>query len=133
MSKLKKYSFLEKTLNISFPRDWKVDYKEYNLVEIKFPFGPYPTLGCYLKCFDGPKINTEAKIQSYLLKGLENQSSIEKQGDFTYILKCKFKAEGENLIIWKILHLLKPRSFREIRFSMAWPDQDEANILIDNI
>ena len=133
MSKFVKYSFLEKTVNISFPEDWKVEYKEHNTAEIMFPFGSYPTLGCYFNCFDGPKINSEEKIKAHLLEGVVSNSLIEKIGDSTYILKTEFKAEKEKLILWKIIYFLKPRSFREIRFSMAWPDQDEANLLINNI
>ena len=133
MSKFTKYSFLEKTVHISFPEDWKVNYKDYNLAEVKFPFGSYPTLGCYFKCFDGPKLNSEEKIKSYLLEGVDNHSSIKKYDDSTFILKYEFKVDGEKLILWKILYYLKPRSFREVRFSIAWPDQHEANSLINNI
>ena len=133
MSKLVKHSFLEKTINISLPDVWKVEQKDYNMAEVKFPFGPYPVLGCYFKCFDGPKINSEEKIKSYLLEGVENNVPVEKSNNSTFILKTEFKAQEENLILWKILYFLKPRSFREIRFSMAWPNQKEANALIDEI
>ena len=133
MNKLVKHSFLEKTINISFPEGWKVEHKDYNLAEVNFPFGPYPTLGCYFKCFDGPKINSEEKIKSYLLEGVENKISIEKRSNSTFILKTELKTKEEKLIFWKILYFLKPRSFREVRLSMAWPDQNEANILIDKV
>lgn len=133
MSKFKKYSFLEETVNISFPEGWKVEFKDSNLAEVQFPFGPYPTLGCYLKCFDGPKINSEEKIKEYLLEGIDNQSTLKKYGDYTYILKYEFKAADEKLILWKILYYLKPRSYREVRLSIAWPDKEEANILINSI
>ena len=133
MSKLIKHSFLEKTINISFPEVWKVEQKDYNMAEVKFPFGSYPVLGCYFKCFDGPKINSEEKIKLYLLEGVESNISIEKSSNSTFILKTEFNAQEENLILWKILYFLKPRSFREIRFSMAWPNKNEANVLIDKI
>ena len=133
MSKLIKHSFLEKTINISFPEVWKVKQKLYNMAEVKFPFGPYPVLGCYFKCFDGPKINSDEKIKSYMLEGVENNISIEKPNNSTFILKTEFKAQEENLILWKILYFLKPRSFREIRFSMSWPNQSEANVLMDKV
>ena len=87
MIKYVKHSFLQETFNISFPRDWKIRHKDDNLVEIIFPFGPYPVLGCHLKCFDGPKINSEAKIKEYLLEGIKSQSIIRKLNDFTYLLK----------------------------------------------
>ena len=87
LSKLIKYSFLEKTINISFPEVWKVKQKLYNMAEVKFPFGPYPVLGCYFKCFDGPKINSDEKIKSYMLEGVENNISIEKPNNSTFILK----------------------------------------------
>jgi hypothetical protein len=133
LSKLLKHSFLEKTINISFPEVWKVEHKDYNMAEVKFPFGPYPVLGCYFKCFDGPKITSDEKIKSYMLEGVDSNISIEKLDNNTFILKTEFKAQEENLILWKILHFLKPRSFREVRFSMAWPNQNEANALIDKI
>ncbi len=50
-----------------------------------------------------------------------------------FILDYKFKTNNENLATWKILNHIKPRVFREIRFSLAWPDQDEANILVQPI
>ena len=133
MNKFVTYSFLEKTISISFPEGWKVEHKDYNLAEVKFPFGPYPKLGCYFKCFDGPKINSEEKINSYLLEGVENKISIEKRSNSTFILKTELKTKQERLVFWKILYFLKPRSFREVRLSMAWPDQNEANILVDKI
>ena len=100
MSKLVKHSFLEKTINISFPDVWKVEQKDYNMAEVKFPFGPYPVLGCYFKCFDGPKINSEEKIKSYLLEGVENNVPIEKSNNllfffFFFFLSSQSSSGGE--------------------------------------
>ena len=55
----KEYSFLDKSILIKFPDDWVVKEQDDNLIKVSFPFGPYPTLDCYLSCFDNPKINTE--------------------------------------------------------------------------
>ena len=55
----KEYSFLDKSILIKFPNDWIVKEQDDNLIKVSFPSGPYPTLDCYLSCFDNPKINTE--------------------------------------------------------------------------
>ena len=44
----KEYSFLDKSIFINFPDDWFVKEQDDNLIKVSFPFGPYPTLDCYL-------------------------------------------------------------------------------------
>ena len=129
----KEYSFLDKTILIQFPDDWVVKEEDDNLIKVSFPFGPYPTLDCYLSCFDNPKINTEDKIKQYLLNGIDTGQEVENILDNLYVLKHKFKSEGDNLLLIKIISILKPRTFREARFSLAWPDNEEANKIVSKL
>ena len=129
----KEYSFLDKSILIKFPDDWVVKEQDDNLIKVSFPFGPYPTLDCYLSCFDNPKINTNDKIRQYLLNGIDAGKEVEKILDDVYVLKHKFKSEGDNLLLIKIISILKPRTFREVRFSLAWPDNEEANKIVSKI
>ena len=73
----KEYSFLDKSILIQFPDDWVVKEQDDNLIKVSFPFGPYPTLDCYLSCFDNPKINTNDKIRQYLLNGIDAGKEVE--------------------------------------------------------
>ncbi len=127
------YSFLDKSIFIKFPVDWVVKEQDDNLIKVSFPFGPYPTLDCYLSCFDNPKINTNDKIRQYLLNGIDASKEVEKILDDVYVLKHKFKSEGDNLLLIKIISILKPRTFREVRFSLAWPDNEDANKIVSKI
>ena len=129
----KEYTFLDKSILIQFPDDWKVKEQDNNLIKVSFPFGPYPTLDCYLSCFDNPKINTNDKIRQYLLNGIDAGKEVEKILDDVYVIKHKFKSEGDNLLLIKIISILKPRTFREVRFSLAWPDNEEANKIVSKI
>ena len=129
----KEYSFLDKSILIKFPDDWDVKEQDDNTIKVSFPFGPYPTLDCYLSCFDNPKINTNDKIRQYLLNGIDAGKEVEKILDDVYVLKHKFKSEGDNLLLIKIISILKPRTFREVRFSLAWPDNEEANKIVSKI
>ena len=129
----KEYSFLDKSILIKFPDDWVVKEQDDNLIKVSFPFGPYPTLDCYLSCFDNPKINTNDKIRQYLLNGIDAGKEVENILDNVYVLKHKFKSEGDNLLLIKIISILKPRTFREVRFSLAWPDNEEANKIVSKI
>ena len=129
----KEYSFLDKSILIKFPDDWVVKEQDDNLIKVSFPFGPYPTLDCYLSCFDNPKINTEDKIKQYLLNGIDTGQEVENILDNLYVLKHKFKSEGDNLLLIKIVSILKPRTFREVRFSLTWPDNEEANKIVSKL
>ena len=131
--KFKEYSFLDNSILIKLPDSWTLKEKDDNLVKISFPFGPYPTLDCYFNCFDNPKINTSEKIKKYLLKGIDAGKEVENILDNVYVLKHKLESEGDNLLLIKIVSILKPRSFREVRLSLAWPDNEEANKIISKI
>ena len=51
----KEYSFLDKSILIQFPDDWVVKEQDDNLIKVSFPFGPYPTLDCYLAVLITPR------------------------------------------------------------------------------
>ena len=121
----KEYSFLDKSIIIKFPDSWIVKEQDDNLVKVSFPFGPYPTLDCYFSCFDNPKINTDDKIKRYLLNGLDTDKEVKNISDNVYVIKNTFKSDEDNLLLIKIVIILKPRTFREVRFSLAWPDNEE--------
>ena len=129
----KEYSFLDKSILIKLPDDWVVKEQDDKLVKVSFPFGPYPTLDCYLSCFDNPKIDTNDKIRQYLLNGIDVGKEVEKSSDDVYVLKHEFKSEEDNLLLIKIVNILKPRTFREIRFSLSWPDTEDANKIVSKI
>ena len=129
----KEYSFLDNSIRIKFPDSWTVKKQDDNLIKVSFPLGPYPTLDCYFSCFDNPKINTNDKIREYLLNGMEEGKEVENILDNVYVLKHKLKSEGDNLLLIKVVSILKPRTFREVRFSLAWPDNEEANKIVSKI
>ena len=131
--KFKEYSFLDNSILIKFPDSWTVKEQDDNLIKVSFPLGPYPTLDCYFSCFDNPKINTNDKIREYLLNGMEAGKEVENILDNVYVLKHKLKSEGDNLLLIKVVSILKPRTFREARFSLAWPDNEEANKIVSKI
>lgn len=131
--KFKEYSFLDNSILIKFPDSWAVKEQDDNLIKVSFPLGPYPTLDCYFSCFDNPKINTSDKIKEYLLNGIEAGKEVENILDNVYVLKHKLKSEGDNLLLIKVVSILKPRTFREVRFSLAWPDNEEANKIVSKI
>jgi len=131
--KFKEYSFLDNSILIKFPDSWAVKEQDDNLIKVSFPLGPYPTLDCYFNCFDNPKINTNDKIREYLLNGMDAGKEVENILDNVYVLKHKLKSEGDNLLLIKVVSILKPRTFREVRFSLAWPDNEEANKIVSKI
>lgn len=131
--KFKEYSLLDNSILIKFPDSWTVKKQDDNLIKVSFPLGPYPTLDCYFSCFDNPKINTNDKIREYLLNGMVAGKEVENILDNVYVLKHKLKSEGDNLLLIKVVSILKPRTFREARFSLAWPDNEEANKIVSKI
>ena len=131
--KFKEYSFLEKSIFIYFPENWVIRKQESNLIKVNFPLGPYPTLDCFFNCFDNPKIGTNQKIKQYILNGIEEGNKVNKISDNVFVLKHKFKSEEDNLLLIKIVSILKPRTFREVRFSLAWPDNKEANKAVNKL
>ena len=100
------HSFLDNSIFIKFPDSWVVKEKDDNQMKVSFPFGPYPTLDCYLSCFDNPKINTNNKIREYLLNGIDAGKEVETILDNVYVLKHKFKSEGGNLLLIKVVSIL---------------------------
>jgi hypothetical protein len=64
---------------------------------------------------------------------MEAGKEVENILDNVYVLKHKLKSEGDNLLLIKVVSILKPRTFREARFSLAWPDNEEANKIVSKI
>ena len=117
MKKNKKILLLDNTICIDIPSDWKARKKKEDLLEITFPFGNYPVLDINVKCIDDPKINTEKKIENFLKNNLKFDTDIISITKDTYYVEYMVKTETENLHLWKVLHYLKPRSFRLINLS----------------
>ena len=130
---LQEYTFLDNSIIVKFPDDWRVRKQGDHLIKVSFPFGPYPTLDCYFNCFDNPKISTDDKVKQYILNGTNTENAVETISNNTYVLKHKFRSDGDNLLLIKIVSILKPRTFREIRFSLAWPDNQEANKIVSKL
>ena len=128
----KKLNFLNDTVTMLVPKDCDVVFKDKETLEIFFTKDKYPVLGVNLECFENPKLNNIDKIQNHLNDNLNINSVIERNGDF-FNLNYQVKIKDENLGVWKILHYLKPRSFRLIRFSLTWPNNKEADKIVDPI
>ena len=89
-------------------------------------------LGINLECFENPKLNTSEKIINFLSDNLKINKKIIKDNDI-FNLTYDVNIENERLCIWKVLHYLKPRSFRLLRFSLTWPDNVEAKKIVQPI
>ncbi len=131
-NKSKTIELLEKTVTIFFPKESHIDSKDLNTLEITFSEEKYPALGINIECFENPKLNSTDEIKSFLSDNLKiNNSVIRKEDLFKF--KYEVKVENEKLVIWKVLHYLKPRSFRLLRFSLTWPDNKDAEKLVSPI
>ena len=130
MSNLKKVFILENSIELEIPNDWHLKEKSEFLKEISFPFGEYPKLGLNLEYFDNPKIRNENDIFNFLSDGVKGKKKIEKISTENYIIIYEIKTKDENLILWKVLNFLKPRSFRLLRLSLSWPNNSSANKII---
>ena len=128
----KKLNFLNDTVTMLVPEDCDVVFKDKETLEIFFTKDKYPVLGVNLECFENPKLNNIDKIEDHLNDNLNINSVIKRNGDF-FNLNYQVKIKDENLGVWKILHHLKPRSFRLIRFSLTWPNNKEAEKIVDPI
>ncbi len=125
-------SFFEGTVSIFFPAHCKVSSRNSNTLEVSFSSEKYPILGVNVECLDAPKLNSIENIENFLRDGLEVESHVIREND-TFILNYDFKIDEEKLKMWKILHFLKPRSFRLVRFSLTWPNTNPAVKLANNI
>ena len=123
--KKNKIDLLEKTVSFDLSGLYEVVKKKEDTLEVTFSKEKYPILGINVECIENPKINTMEKISSFLCDDLKINDKILCTNDI-YKLNYEIKIDNEKLLIWKILHHLKPRSFRLLRFSLTWPDNKEA-------
>ena len=131
-NKSKNIELLEKTVTIFFPKESHIAPKGLNTLEITFSGEKYPALGVNIECFENPKLNSTDGIKNFLCDNLKiNNSVIRKEDLFKF--NYEVKIENEKLVIWKVLHYLKPRSFRLLRFSLTWPDNKDAEKVVSPI
>ena len=78
-----------------------------------------------MECFENPKLNSSDQIKSFLSDNLKIKNKVIRK-DELFKLNYEIKVDDEKLVIWKVLHYLKPRSFRVLRFSLTWPNTNEA-------
>ena len=132
INKSKTIELLEKTVTIFFPKESHITSKGLNTLEVTFSREKYPALGVNLECFENPKLNSTDEIKNFLSDNLIINNSVIRKEDF-FKLNYEVKVDNEKLVIWKVLHYLKPRSFRLLRFSLTWPDNEEAEKVVSPI
>lgn len=129
---LSKIDLLEGTINLFIPEKFNVIKKRIDTMEVTFSENKYPVLGINLECFENPKLNTSEEIENFLSDNLKINKKITRDNDL-FNLTYDVKVDNERLCIWKVLHYLKPRSFRLLRFSLTWPDNVEAEKIVNPI
>ena len=129
---LSKIDLLDGTINLFVSEKFNVIKKRIDTIEITFSENKYPVLGINLECFENPKLNTTAEIENFLSNNLKIDKKITRDNDL-FNLTYDVKVDNERLCIWKVLHYLKPRSFRLLRFSLTWPDNVEAEKIVQPI
>ena len=129
---LSKIDLLDGTISLFVSEKFNVKKKRIDTIEITFSENKYPVLGINLECFENPKLNTSEKIINFLSDNLKINKKITKDNDI-FNLTYDVNIENERLCIWKVLHYLKPRSFRLLRFSLTWPDNVEAKKIVQPI
>ena len=123
-NKKSKIGLLENTASIYISDKYKVVKKKLDTIEVTFSKESYPVLGINLECFDNPKITSMEQITNLLCDNLKIDKNVIKIDDI-YKLNYEIKIDKEKLFIWKLLHHLKPRSFRLLRLSLTCPDNKE--------
>ena len=73
----KEHVCFDRTIIINFPDDWIIKEKNKNLLKVSFPIGPYPTLDCYINCFDNLEELTSPKYQSVNNNASSTNISVE--------------------------------------------------------
>ena len=101
-----------------FPDGANIKQKGLGTLEVTFSKQNYPALGVNLECFENPKLNSSDQIKSFLSDNLKVKNKVIRK-DELFKLNYEIKVDDEKLVIWKVLHYLKPRSFRLLRFSEA--------------
>lgn len=133
MSNSKKISILEDTIQLTVPVSWKVDHKSEYLAEFTFPSGNYPKLGVSVECFDNPKLTSEKEISEHLSDGIKTKRKVKKITSEIYMINYEINTLDDNLILWKVLNISKPRNFRFLRMSLGWPNNKNANDVVNEI
>ena len=123
---------LDKTAILKISKQFRVEKKGPDTLKVFLSKSDYPTLGINLDCFDNPKLNTTNLINNFLRDNLKINNQIIRNNNI-FKLNYEVKIETERLMIWKVLHYLKPRSFRLLRFSLTWPDNPEAEKIVSPI
>ena len=130
--KKKKIELLESTATLFFPEICRIKFKDSNTLEVTFTEERYPVLGINIQCFDNPKLNSESKIKKYLIDDEEINYRLDRKKD-VLCFNYEITVEKEKLVIYKLLSMLRPRTFRLIRLALTWPDSLEAKKLIEPI
>ena len=130
MSNSKKVFVLKDTIEFTVPVSWKVGRKSEYLIEFTFPIGSYPKLGVSVECFDNPRITSEKEIFKYLTDGIKTNKKIKKISSDVFTINYEINTSDDNLILWKVLNIAKPRNFRFLRLSLGWPNNENANHLV---
>ena len=123
---------LDKTVILTFSDLFRVEKKAADTLKIFFSESSYPSLGINLECFDDPKLNSINLINNFLRDNLNINNEVIRNNN-VFKFNYEVKTDNERLMIWKILHHLKPRSFRLLRFSLTWPDNLEAEKIVNPI
>ena len=129
---LSKIDLLDGTINLFVSEKFNIIKKRIDTIEITFSENKYPVLGINLECFENPKLNTSEEIENFLSDNLKINKKITRDNNL-FNLTYDVKVDNERLCIWKVLHYLKPRSFRLLRFSLTWPDNVEAEKIVQPI
>ncbi len=125
IEKKNKIQLLDSSATLFFPVNSKIKIKDPSTIEVSFSKDKYPLLGINLQCFDNPKLNSEIKIKEFLIDDEDISFGFKRKGN-TFILNYEIKVEMERLVIYKVLSVLKPRTFRLLRFALTWPDNQSA-------
>ena len=128
----KRIELLEKTVSMFFHKESDIEKKGLSTLKVTFSKNDYPALGVNLECFENPKLNSSDEISSFLSDNLKVKNKVIRKDDF-FRLNYEVNVDNEKLVIWKVLHFLKPRSFRLLRLSLTWPNNKEAEKVVKPI
>ncbi len=136
MKKLKNNIIIgQGTASITCKSSWKINYKEDGALSIQFDNQPYPILGTSINSYDDPKAISRGSLDDYLLSNYKIQGSVlnkkkDNRVSTTYDITSE---EGENLKVWRVAEILRPRHLRVLTLSLSWPDNKDANTLVKPI
>ncbi len=132
----KKEIFFEGLFTLFIPLPWSIikNDEELDHVSVVFPIGGYPKLGIHCECIDDPKAVAKDEVSKYLNQGVkfDKEEYISKEKDI-FSVHYKVNIEGDNnLKVWRIINVFKKRTIRIITIGLSWPDNKEANDIINN-